>query len=138
MAIQGFTIFAVTIGLASLLYYMFANNEAQGQANSQGYSTSGHDPNIGKFSDYNSWDNSSNKDQPRQCKQKKKQSNKTPIKTTECIICLQEITNRRTILPCNHCFHNTCIDKWRSQGPAGTCNTCPICRNTYKNRYTIE
>lgn len=42
-----------------------------------------------------------------------------------CVICLVnfEIGNNITVLPCNHDFHQTCINKWLVVN-----NTCPLCR----------
>jgi len=47
-----------------------------------------------------------------------------------CSICLEEMHDRdsRRLNPCEHKFHNTCIDAWLSS-PGGASNTCPMCRH---------
>merc|ERR1712179_56514 len=44
-------------------------------------------------------------------------------------ICLEDMHDRdsRSLNPCEHKFHNTCIDAWLSF-PGGAGNTCPMCR----------
>jgi Ring finger domain len=43
----------------------------------------------------------------------------------QCPICLDEFTTEDKVarLKCTHCFHPTCIKKWRTMH-----TTCPICR----------
>lgn len=51
---------------------------------------------------------------------------KAPLSCNECIICLSEIIpekNDYMITPCNHVFHENCLEKWMVNN-----NTCPICR----------
>lgn len=49
--------------------------------------------------------------------------------TEECIICYSDIDINRIILPCDHTFHQSCIEIWLQ-----TCRssfnplTCPTCR----------
>jgi len=49
-----------------------------------------------------------------------------------CSICLEDMEDRaqdsRRLNPCQHRFHNRCIDKWL-RSPGGSGNTCPMCRN---------
>jgi hypothetical protein len=47
------------------------------------------------------------------------------VPDTECSICLEEITDetRKTLEPCNHSFHNDCINEW-----AKSSDSCPLCR----------
>jgi len=47
-----------------------------------------------------------------------------------CSICLEDMTDRdsRRLNPCEHKFHNACIDHWLST-PGGAGNTCPMCRH---------
>lgn len=43
----------------------------------------------------------------------------------QCSICLSNLSKDETViskLPCGHCFHTECINKWRQ-------NTCPCCRS---------
>jgi hypothetical protein len=42
-----------------------------------------------------------------------------------CCICLSTFSSGSDVklLPCKHCFHEECIDKWINK-----CNSCPICR----------
>lgn len=46
---------------------------------------------------------------------------------TNCPICHDQVTTRQTlaILPCNHTFHNNCIDPWFERS-----HKCPICKQT--------
>jgi len=47
-----------------------------------------------------------------------------------CSICLEDMNERdsRRLDPCEHKFHNACIEQWLSS-PGGAGNTCPICRH---------
>jgi len=47
-----------------------------------------------------------------------------------CSICLEDMHDRdsRRLNPCEHKFHNACIDHWLST-PGGAGNTCPMCRH---------
>ena len=49
-------------------------------------------------------------------------------KSKECAICLDEIKEKSvcSILPCLHCFHETCIKRWLTMNNS----SCPICRNS--------
>lgn len=49
---------------------------------------------------------------------------------TECSICLENITNKYTILKCNHVFHANCIKTWLK-----THMECPMCRTYLKEYY---
>jgi hypothetical protein len=40
-----------------------------------------------------------------------------------CVICLQDITDDITQIPCSHIFHGTCLKPWQEQT-----NSCPTCR----------
>ena len=49
-----------------------------------------------------------------------------------CPICITEVTcsdSKVTIRPCNHVFHEDCLDEWVEHN-----DTCPVCRDTIKNR----
>lgn len=48
----------------------------------------------------------------------------------ECAICLNSVRQTRGTpkLDCNHVFHNSCFNTWKSSG--GT--TCPVCRDHLK------
>ncbi|XP_015175614.1 PREDICTED: RING finger protein 44-like isoform X2 [Polistes dominula] len=63
----------------------------------------------------------------------RKRSKRLQNENTVCTICLQEISSQRKVLPCNHSFHEKCINTWRSEGPMGSRNTCPICRQIHVN-----
>ena len=43
----------------------------------------------------------------------------------QCVICLEDIEEDETELPCGHVFHNQCLFEWLAQQ-----DTCPICRAT--------
>jgi len=47
-----------------------------------------------------------------------------------CSICLEDMVERdsRRLNPCQHKFHNMCIDNWLAT-PGGAGNTCPMCRH---------
>ncbi len=51
---------------------------------------------------------------------------------TQCIICKEEYkkNERARNLPCNHQFHQRCIDKWLE-----TSGTCPICRSDIEKAF---
>lgn len=55
-------------------------------------------------------------------KPKKESSNPHP--EHECSICLNNINQNATALPCCHLFHSNCINEWRKRT-----NECPICRH---------
>ena len=41
----------------------------------------------------------------------------------KCSICMENIKGECYITPCNHKYHEECIDKWKERN-----NTCPMCR----------
>ena len=43
----------------------------------------------------------------------------------ECSICYEPLINNTITLPCNHTFHNTCMNLWTQINT----NTCPYCRH---------
>lgn len=43
-----------------------------------------------------------------------------------CAICLNDISEDKTILQCKHVFCTECIDEWKKKK-----NTCPYCRNNF-------
>uniref|UniRef100_A0A6C0HW70 RING-type domain-containing protein n=1 Tax=viral metagenome TaxID=1070528 RepID=A0A6C0HW70_9ZZZZ len=43
----------------------------------------------------------------------------------ECSICYEPLINNTIILPCNHTFHNQCMNLWTQTNT----NTCPYCRH---------
>ncbi len=45
----------------------------------------------------------------------------------QCSICLEDIREIPTETACDHLFHPTCLNMWRTIGGAGA-NTCPTCR----------
>jgi len=45
----------------------------------------------------------------------------------ECVICLEDIDNKKAILNCNHAFHKHCVLEWMNLQ-----QKCPICRNDTK------
>lgn len=49
------------------------------------------------------------------------------INSKECTICLESfiLKDKMRVLPCNHCFHTSCIDNWLL-----TSLNCPICRKS--------
>ena len=46
------------------------------------------------------------------------------ITSNDCVICYYELTNDTIKLPCNHIFHNECMNRWKQLNN----NTCPYCR----------
>lgn len=138
MAFQGFALFALSaIGLASLLYYMYANNATQEQS----YSSDPYprNPNTGNWSE-ETWENgysqtSKNQRSSSQRKRKRQSKSSHPNQKADivCTICLQTINNEEMRLPCDHTFHVKCIEEWKSQGPIISRYTCPNCRKSYSN-----
>ena len=45
------------------------------------------------------------------------------MEDNNCSICLEKLTDNKKFLPCFHCFHTKCIDKWLKNS-----NKCPICK----------
>ena len=45
-----------------------------------------------------------------------------PKSEEKCVICLSEMYDE-CMMPCNHTFHNRCIQRWIKRH-----NSCPICR----------
>jgi len=43
----------------------------------------------------------------------------------QCVICLEDIEEDETELPCGHVFHTKCLFEWLMQQ-----DTCPVCRAT--------
>ncbi|KAI8891780.1 hypothetical protein BC833DRAFT_613310 [Globomyces pollinis-pini] len=56
-------------------------------------------------------------------------SKTVPLKSTECVICLEDFNQRVlvTTLACDHSFHKKCISDWLKRNAA-----CPICRREVK------
>ena len=50
----------------------------------------------------------------------------------ECSICLDNITKKRKVLPCNHTFHRKCINKWFKK-----LRRCPLCLKFTRNKYKV-
>ncbi|XP_048232118.1 E3 ubiquitin-protein ligase DZIP3-like [Ricinus communis] len=40
-----------------------------------------------------------------------------------CMVCLEELEDFAAVMPCDHLFHGTCIDKWLENS-----HYCPLCR----------
>ena len=58
-----------------------------------------------------------------------------------CGICLDDNEEDNTMvkLPCNHIFHQSCIEKWaRTQINSNLNPECPVCRNEIKYQKHIE
>ncbi|PYH49796.1 E3 ubiquitin-protein ligase RNF103 [Aspergillus saccharolyticus JOP 1030-1] len=49
----------------------------------------------------------------------------------ECIICLEDLESIKSYrqLPCQHFFHQPCIDDWLTRRNA----SCPLCRRTFEH-----
>lgn len=49
-----------------------------------------------------------------------------PDPDADCAICLRKLSKARRVvqLPCKHCFHGPCINKWKPK-------TCPFCRFSF-------
>ncbi len=52
-------------------------------------------------------------------------NNNNNMKHPECSICYEPLVNDTIILPCNHVFHNTCMNSWVN---INNNNSCPYCR----------
>jgi len=50
----------------------------------------------------------------------------------ECSICLDSITRKRKVLPCNHIFHSKCINKWFKN-----LHRCPLCLRFTRTKYKV-
>jgi hypothetical protein len=55
-----------------------------------------------------------------------------------CVICLDPFAVGDLLkqLPCNHCFHSTCISKWLAE--RSTCPVCQQCTNTKQPRTRVS
>ncbi|CAK71034.1 unnamed protein product (macronuclear) [Paramecium tetraurelia] len=49
------------------------------------------------------------------------------MQISNCIICLEKITDKYIVLQCDHSYHKECIDNWVKQKPI-----CPMCRSSIK------
>lgn len=54
-----------------------------------------------------------------------------------CSICMENLdTSETRTLPCNHVFHNQCIERWKR---ARMRSTCPMCRAPFDQpRYSVS
>ncbi|KAK7605194.1 hypothetical protein V9T40_007052 [Parthenolecanium corni] len=61
---------------------------------------------------------------------RKKQRRKLTVKNSECGICLEELTGRLEVLPCDHAYHAVCLEKYsESENKSnGEKLKCPLCR----------
>lgn len=48
----------------------------------------------------------------------------------QCSLCLGTISSFSKTLPCNHVFHERCIDRWKRTCPSDP-PTCPLCREPF-------
>mmetsp|Transcript_85760 Transcript_85760/g.135448 ORF Transcript_85760/g.135448 Transcript_85760/m.135448 type:complete len:223 (+) Transcript_85760:55-723(+) len=55
---------------------------------------------------------------------------------TECSICLDEMSCETCVvrLPCSHCFHEECIEKWLTEKS----HACPVCNAAVDSRVSPE
>ena len=58
------------------------------------------------------------------------------LNITDCTICFENINNNAIKTPCNHYFHQKCLDEWIVKN----INNCPICRFEFSinNNNNIE
>ena len=56
-------------------------------------------------------------------------SNRANSPTEVCTICLELVRSNERKLPCNHVFHENCINRWLSRR-----QHCPVCRRSTSNR----
>lgn len=47
----------------------------------------------------------------------------------DCSICMEELEEDSSILPCKHCYHTKCIKQWLCKENV----KCPVCRNDMRN-----
>eukprot|EP00439_Symbiodinium_sp_Y106_P036939 s2003_g4.t1 len=58
---------------------------------------------------------------------------KTDGRETTCCICLGEFEEQELLreLPCDHCFHHSCLEKWLQKS-----TSCPLCRSSLQQPST--
>ncbi|KAH0558305.1 E3 ubiquitin-protein ligase Os04g0590900-like [Cotesia glomerata] len=114
-------VFVVGVGLATILYYMFADNSHN--QNQHGYSSSngsGPPPDIPP----NSWS------VPTARPKNRRKGSSASTDKANCTICLAEISIQQifNVQPCGHAFHLKCIQDWQKQGQTESHKSCPNCR----------
>lgn len=64
-------------------------------------------------------------------KQRKDETHPLLFNQTTCSICLEhfEGSEHVRVLPCQHCYHVKCIDRWFGDHP-----NCPTCKRSYSNK----
>ncbi|XP_057339344.1 E3 ubiquitin-protein ligase RNF126-like [Microplitis mediator] len=111
-------VFVVGVGLATILYYMFADN-SHNQHNHSNNGT-GPPPDIPQ----NSWS------APTARQRSRRKGSGASTDKTNCTICLAEISLPQivNVRPCGHAFHMKCIQDWQKQGQTESHKSCPNCR----------
>jgi len=62
------------------------------------------------------------------------------LNITDCTICFENINNNAIKTPCNHYFHQKCLDEWIVKNINKSIQNCPICRFEFSinNNNNIE
>ncbi|XP_011312443.1 E3 ubiquitin-protein ligase RNF149-like [Fopius arisanus] len=112
-------VLVVGVGLATILYYMFADSDNSHNSQNSHRADGGIPPEPPN----NSW-------KPDDRSRYRRKASSTTSELSSCTICLNDITRREIvhINPCRHYFHAYCIREWRDQSEQESHNLCPNCR----------
>ncbi|XP_063984184.1 uncharacterized protein LOC135166106 isoform X2 [Diachasmimorpha longicaudata] len=112
-------VLVVGVGLATILYYMFADSSNTHNS----HNPHGADVGIQPDPPNNSWT-------PRDRSRCRKKDSSAGNEKARCTICLNDIGVQQIVYvhPCRHHFHESCIQEWRDQRQMESHNLCPNCR----------
>ena len=60
------------------------------------------------------------------------------LNTNNCPVCFDKIENKAIKTPCNHYFHQECLDEWIVKNINKPNQNCPICRFEFNINNNIE
>ena len=117
MAYPGIACVLIGVTLATLLYYMFGNNEQEQTHPPYNTGSRYRGSNDHYENNYSSYSDDYHE---------RRRASSGLRDFDECTICLNPLTNGRKIVlkTCSHAFHKKCIEEWKSRSYQKSCPNC--------------